>query len=442
MKHIRWAFAGLLGLLTALWWAANPTAWATQGFLPWRSLFVDWTGVMAIGVMSVGLVLAVRPVIFEPWLGGLDKMYRLHKWLGIAALVAAISHWVGVQAPKWLVDLGWMARPVRERSAEPVGAVLQWLRSQRGLAESVGELAFYAAVVLIVLALVKRFPYRYFFKTHRLLAVLYLGLVFHAVVLMRSGNWPTPLGLLTGLLLVGGSAAALHILLRRVGHRRKAVGEVSRVEQLPDVGVLDIDIQLKGRWQGHEAGQFAFVTFDKGEGAHPFTLTSVWRGDGRLRLLIKGLGDYTKALTTTLKAGQLVTVEGPYGQFNFHGEPSRQIWIGGGIGITPFVARMKALAQHPDGKSIDLFHTTTEQDLQALDRLGRDASDAKVRLHVLVDATDGRLDVQRICEVVPDWKRSDVWFCGPAAFGHALRRGFLAQGLPAGAFHQELFDMR
>ena len=40
-----------------------------------------------------------------------------------------------------------------------------------------------AAVVLIALALIKRFPYRYFFTTHRWLAVVYLALVVHSVVL-------------------------------------------------------------------------------------------------------------------------------------------------------------------------------------------------------------------------------------------------------------------
>jgi predicted ferric reductase len=29
----------------------------------------------------------------------------------------------------------------------------------------------------------------------------------------------------------------------------------------------------------------------------------------------------------------------------------RQGWVGGGIGITPFIARMKALAVEPDGRS-------------------------------------------------------------------------------------------
>ena len=62
--------------------------------------------------------------------------------------------------------------------------------------------------------------------------------------------------------------------------------------------------------------------------------------------------------------------------------------------------------------------------------------------HVLVSARDGRLDVARICDTVPGWAEADVWFCGPGGFGQALREGFVARGLPAADFHQELFDMR
>ena len=74
---------------------------------------------------------------------------------------------------------------MRIRPPAETVAIFQYFQSQRGLAEGIGEWAFYAAVVLIILALVKRFPYRHFFKTHRLLAIVYLFLVFHAVVLMK-----------------------------------------------------------------------------------------------------------------------------------------------------------------------------------------------------------------------------------------------------------------
>ena len=71
-----------------------------------------------------------------------------------------------------------------------------------------------------------------------------------------------------------------------------------------------------------------------------------------------------------------------------------------------------------------------------------DAQAAGVRLHVLVDARDGRLSGERLRQTVPGWREASVWFSGPAGFGKALRADLLAQGLPADAFHQELFVMR
>ena len=63
-------------------------------------------------------------------------------------------------------------------------------------------------------------------------------------------------------------------------------------------------------------------------------------------------------------------------------------------------------------------------------------------LHVLWDERDGFLSAERIAQVVPQWRDADIWFCGPAAFGQALRADVVAQGLPAERFHQELFEMR
>ena len=78
----------------------------------------------------------------------------------------------------------------------------------------------------------------------------------------------------------------------------------------------------------------------------------------------------------------------------------------------------------------------------AIGLLERDAQAAGVRLHVLWDARDGLLDARRIAAAVPQWREADVWFCGPAPFGQALRRDLLALGLPAEQFHHELFEMR
>jgi hypothetical protein len=73
--------------------------------------------------------------------------------------------------------------------------------------------------------------------------------------------------------------------------------------------------------------------------------------DPRITFITKALGDHTRTLHERLKAvGMPVTVEGPYGCFDFDDEKPRQIWVGAGIGITPFVARMKQLATQPGGR--------------------------------------------------------------------------------------------
>ncbi|HJW25503.1 MAG TPA: ferric reductase-like transmembrane domain-containing protein [Rhodocyclaceae bacterium] len=444
MKNAKQAFWGCLIVLSLLWWGVDSTDWAqVNGVFAWRTVLSQYTGILGIGVMSVGMILAMRPAFLERHFDGLDKMYRLHKWLGIAGLVISIGHWLIAKGPKWMVAAGWLERGARKpRPALPEGSLQQLLAQQRGLAESIGEWAFYLAVVLIVLALIKRFPYRRFFQTHRILALAYLALVFHAVVLLRFEYWSSPLGVVLGMLMAAGSVAAVMSLFRlRVGSSRVA-GRVVALEHQPALNVLAVDIELADGWQGHESGQFAFVTFHPEEGPHPFTIASNWNGDGRIRFLVKGLGDYTRILPDRLRVGDPVKVEGPHGRFDFAGDAPRQIWIGGGIGITPFVARLKELAQRPDGKAIDLFHTTAAYDQEIIDRLARDADAANVRLHVRWDERDGRLDLDSLVAAVPDWRQADVWFCGPAQFGRVLREGLVRLGLPAGRFHQELFEMR
>ncbi|MEY2891413.1 MAG: hypothetical protein RJA98_1321 [Pseudomonadota bacterium] len=441
IQRFWWVF--MLGL-SAVWAATDPAvrAAAPSNFFGWRDILMQVSGALGIGVMSVAMVLATRPVTFEPWLGGLDKMYRLHKWLGISGLVLAISHWLISNLPKWLGGLGLLTRPPRgPRPALPEGIQGVFL-SQRGLAEGMGEWAFYAAALLMVLALIKRFPYRWFFKTHHLIAVAYLALVYHSVILLKFDDWSGVLSPMMAVLMGAGSVAAVMVLLGRTSRQRQLVGEVAAVRRHEALRVLEVDITFQGRWPGHQAGQFAFVTLDDAEGAHPYTISSAWADNGQLTFIIKALGDYTRTLADTLKPGDMVKVEGPYGQFTFQGTARRQIWVGAGIGITPFVARMKTLARTPDGKTIDLFHPTAVLDEHAISLMTHDAVEAGVQLHVLWTERDGRLDAARMAQQVPDWREADVWFCGPTAFGETLKRDFAAMGLAEARFHQELFEMR
>ncbi|MBC7279917.1 MAG: ferric reductase-like transmembrane domain-containing protein [Hoeflea sp.] len=450
VTHIKLSFWGLLALLSLLWLAADPAVFEASSVFALRGFMMQYSGVLAIGCMSVAMVLALRPRWPEKWLGGLDKMYRLHKWLGISALIFAVVHWLWSEAPKWAIGLGLLSRPERGERGALVNPIEQFLSGLRSPAEGLGEWAFYLTVLLIAVALIPLIPYRLFFKTHKILAFTYLVLVFHTVVLTSFGYWTTPLGIGLALLLLAGTFAAVVVLFRRVAAGRQVAGTIVDIEHFPGVRALASRIRLAPGWPGHQPGQFAFVTSDRQEGAHPYTIASAWDpANPEITFIIKALGDHTSRLAENLRIGQEVKIEGPYGCFTFDDNAARQVWIGGGIGITPFVSRMKALAhakKHSPGaprQIIDLFHTTTDLDETALARLGADAVDADVRLHVLIDARHGKLTGARIREEMPDWREASFWFCGPVGFGDALRADFAAHGFDTRTrFHQELFSMR
>ncbi|MGE4281862.1 MAG: ferric reductase-like transmembrane domain-containing protein [Magnetospirillum sp.] len=446
MRAITLALWAVILVPAALWLAVEPTALRADTFFFLRNNMVQLSGVVVMVAMSAAMILALRPRWLESRLDGLDKMYRLHKWLGIASLSLAVTHWLWAKGPKWAVGWGLLDRPQRGPRPELPPGIEQTLNSWRDLAEGVGEWAFYAMALLMVLALIKYFPYRRFFQTHRLLALGYLVMVFHAVVLTKFATWATPLGAVLAVLLVSGTVSAVVVLLRRVGAGRKVGGRIVALRDFPQLRCLEVRVAMDPGWQGHQAGQFAFVTFDTKEGAHPFTIASSWDGqDNMLSFVIKELGDHTATLRQGLDVGQNVTIEGPYGRFTFEDDCPRQIWVGGGIGITPFLARARQLAAgqgHP-GQQIDLIHTTVEEDAEALAELHRLADTAGIRLHVMVDGRDGRLSGEKLRQMLPGWERASLWFCGPAGFGKALRGDLARHGMAVSRrFHQEMFAMR
>ncbi len=437
----RW-FVGLLALPAVLWLATQPL-FPPGGFFPLRAAWVQFTGVIAMTAMAVAMLLAIRPRWLERRLDGLDKMYRLHKWMGIAALVVATIHWLWAKVPKWAVGAGWLEKPAAAPRPMPMG-IEATLRGLRGGAETVGEWAFYAFVALVVVALVQRIPYHVFTRTHRWLSIIFLVLVAHTVPLLQYSAWSQPVGAWLILAMAAGIWAAAVVLLWGVGHGRRVRARIASLLPFPDARILESRLILTEGWPGHQAGQFAFVTSNPKEGAHPYTLASAWDPSTReVMFLTKALGDHTARLPQKLHVGDEVMVEGPYGCFTFDHPAPRQIWVGAGIGITPFVARMKQLAaEGGKGQHVTMFHPTGILSPGVIERLRADAAASGVELFIVADGDGPRVDASLIMQRVPGWREASFWFCGPPGFGASLERELTAQGLPRGSFHRELFQMR
>jgi predicted ferric reductase len=426
-------------LIVVLWVILQPAEILSFAapFRPMRKAFTSLTGALALGWMGVCMLLALRPAWLERALGGLDRLFYLHKWVGIGAVLLVVTHWLLILSPRTLIAWGWVESVARGPRGHGGG------QSLVGVAKDMGEWSAWLMIALGIVALLRFVPYGFFRKLHKGFPVAFLFGAFHSAVMVQKDVNGTPFGLLMLAIALAGSVIAVHSLIGMIGRRQQHRGQVASVA-LTAAGVLDLRIDPGSTWPGHQAGQFALLTLDKDEGAHPFSIVSDWKPGTPLRFAIKPLGDYTKTLAGRVRVGDAATIEGPYGRFDF-GEPSEaQVWVAGGIGIAPFLARLEALAGSGAKRSgaIHFFYSVRSakeaafpQGLEAL------CLAAGVTLHLRIDSRDGLLGADEIGAYVRH--APSVWFCGPQGWSKSLRAALCRDhGLAHGQFHSELFAFR
>lgn len=196
----------------------------------------------------------------------------------------------------------------------------------------------------------------------------------------------------------------------------------------------------------YEPGQFVYLTpWDErlaaGRGEeHPYTLSSA-PGDRQLRLGIKALGDASQALQT-VSPGSRVQIEGPYGDFYQRQWPDKgQLWLGGGIGITPFVGGARALAAD-SRDDVQLIYLAQDPSrayyLDELNIIAERRPALRVEAHYYRREGPMTLDyLQRHC---PDFARREVYLCGPPGMVNHLKPILRSAGVPPSALHSEVFD--
>jgi predicted ferric reductase len=433
----------LLPLALALFaWGLDMATYGRGGSLPWvlRQESLNLSGVLAISMMSLAMLLSSRPTWLETPLGGMDRIYQVHKWAGILAGVFAVVHWTSKEV---VGDI--LKATIGKAGKVPKEHLTGFFDTFRDLAKDFGEWAFYALLVMVVIALWQRFPYRPWRWLHRAMPVLYLMLVFHAVLLAPGDYWREPLGLVLLLAFVAGVYGALLSLLGLIGRSRRHTGEILALE--PNGEVLGVRCQLAPSWPGHEAGQFALVDFsgmDPVEGAHPFTLACADRGNAQVEFQIKALGDCTSQLRERLQPGQEINIEGPYGRFLRHklDPKARQVWIAGGIGITPFLAWLEDWQSRKDQMpAVSLHYATRDSSAEPfvprLLELAAALPSLSLRIH---DSRQGqRLSIEAL--EIDSSSPLEIWFCGPQGLAEALRAQLEARNIDC-RWHQEVFQMR
>lgn len=425
---------------TLLIWGVS-TDWVTLlggGFWSLRGEFVLVSGLILFVVMSVIMFLSTRPKWLEQRMDGLDKMYRVHKWLGISCILWLACHYLSEKLPKW----NWVRAIVDFPPRVKKGTDDVFIPSELiGFAKGIGEYAIWIFGFLVLVALLQRIPYHKFRWIHKIFPVLFLFLIAHALTLMPEQWWFSIVGIWAIFWAIIGGGAAFLSLTGHIGEKRKYKGKIAAILAFPENDLVQVDVRLnENQVMSYRAGQFAFLTFSVLEGAHPFTIVSYDGQSRMIRFAIKGLGDCTNHLVEQLKVDQNALIEGAYGCLDFADE-NPQIWVAGGIGITPFLARMDALIKQGGRKENIYFFCSFKfyQDLYPLD-LKQRCVEAGVVLHLAFSHEEGgeRWSAQKIQAACPNVvQRASVWFCGPDRFGKAIR-----ENLQSVSFHGELFRFR
>jgi predicted ferric reductase len=368
--------------------------------------------------------ISTRHKILDDLFDGLDKSYIYHKYLSISALLLVIIHNITIEMGKKL-----------ERS--------QGIKIPRDPYAMYGAFSMYLFIALILVALLaKKLNYERWKTIHKFMIIPYAFGIYHYYGSATYAVFSLePFTIWLNIINLIGIVSVVYsiIFYEKISFKYKF--KVKKLDIVAN-GTLEITGSAIGKDMEFKPGQFAFLKIVDNQNkfvSHPFTISEAPK-KGELQFTIKALGDHTKALLNTLKVGDEFVVSGPHGKFNYKSGAKRQIWIGGGIGVTPF--RSFAQGDVPKDFSIDFFYAYNNAEEGAYTEEFKSLNRDNLRIHLFNSKEKGFLSVEEISKYVNTKDEIDVYFCGPGPMRESLRKQFANSNFNVAKFHFEHFQFK
>jgi predicted ferric reductase len=388
-------------------------------------------GLIGITMFALTFVLSTRIKIIEDIFGGLDKVYIVHGIFGGTALILLLFH------PIFLV-----LRFIPEQ----ISLAASYLLPSSHWSVNFGIIALIGMIILIYITLFLRMKYHRWKFTHEFLGLVFLFAVLHMFLV----RWDASGDLIfrgyyiyAAIISIIGLGAFSYSLFLKNRLVKNAVYSVKKIELHRDKFIIEMIPEHKPI--DYKSGQFIFIRFynkNLSKEAHPFSIASKSR-DYVIRIVVKKLGDFTEKLEH-LKAGDKVSIEGPYGRFHFKNYPGKnQVWIAAGIGIVPFLGMAEDLKDNSD-KKIDLYYTAKEDsDFVAYEMLSDAGRNIKGFRFIPWDSSKkGWITAEDIRKISGNFEDKEFFFCGPGRFKESLIHKIIKAGAKKNNIHEEVFDFR
>ncbi len=167
------------------------------------------------------------------------------------------------------------------------------------------------------------------------------------------------------------------------------------------------------------------------------------KGSRTITITVKAMpeGFLSTHLVGGVEPGTIVRLAAPQGHFVMPDPaPASVLFLTAGSGITPVMSMLRTLARRAQlGDVMHVHSAPTEADVLFAEELSQLANRHEgYRLQLRATRSQGRLDLARLDEVVPDWRERQTWACGPEPMLEAAQRTWAAAGI-ADRLHLERF---
>ena len=196
---------------------------------------------------------------------------------------------------------------------------------------------------------------------------------------------------------------------------------------------IGIGLLVDGRWRWRSYS-LTSVPVDRQSGS---------RGARTITITVKAMpeGFLSTHLVGGVEPGTIVRLAAPQGNFVLPDPaPAKILFLTAGSGITPVMSMLRTLVRRDQLGDVTHVHSApTAADVLFAGELA-ELADAHedYRLTVRATRTEGRGDLARLDEIVPDWRERQTWACGPEAMLEGADRTWKAAGIPE-RLHLERF---
>jgi stearoyl-CoA 9-desaturase NADPH oxidoreductase len=167
------------------------------------------------------------------------------------------------------------------------------------------------------------------------------------------------------------------------------------------------------------------------------------KSDRTITITVKAMpeGFLSTHLVGGVAPGTVVRLAAPQGNFVMPDPaPASVLFITGGSGITPVMSILRTLARREQITDVVHLHSApTESDVMFAAELAELArTQPGYRLGLRATRRQGRLDLARLGDEVPDWRERQTWACGPEGMLNDAEKVWAGAGI-ADRLHLERF---